>query len=278
MKKIMLLLLIGTSFVIAKGKLNIIDINKAEELYKGKKTLFIDARPYKKYQIGTIMGSVNITPKLYEEQKRFLPINRIANIVTYCGGYACKLSDKIAAKLQKAGYKNVFVYKGGYPEWKAKGKPTMGLVRKSKAQTGPYKPTLDPITVNGVQLYLLPEDGEANEDGLVDQFWLYGQMKDGKNPPKGVHIVDTRKAKQYNAEHIKGATNAPFDTKKETMDTSKFPKDGIIVLHCNSGVVSVDARRSIKDEELKKRVFIYDISYVCDKKNKNCKVTPNEAL
>jgi len=278
MRKLVLMLLIATSFVLASGKLNVINIDKAEKLYKGKKTLFIDARPYKKYQIGTIMGAINIEPKLFDEQKRFLPINRISNIVTFCGGYACKLSDKVAVRLQKAGYKNVFAYKGGYPEWKAAKKPTMGLVRKSTKQTGAYKPTLKPVVINGVKLYLLPEDGEANEDGLVDQFWLYELMKDGKKAPKGIHIVDVRKASQYKAEHMQGAISVPFDKKNDKIDTSKFPKDGVIVMHCNSGVLSVEARQSIKDKELQKRVLIYDVSYMCDKKDKNCKLTPNEAL
>jgi rhodanese-related sulfurtransferase len=279
MKKIVLILLLGTSFLIAKGKLNIIEIDKAEELFNGKKTLFIDARPYKKYQIGTIMGAINITPKLFDKQKRFLPINRIVNIVTFCGGYACKLSDKVADRLQKAGYKNVFAYKGGYPQWKAAKKPTMALVRKgNKTQSGSYKPTLKPVVVNGVKLYMLPEDGEANEDGLIDQFWLNDLMKGGKKAPKGIHIVDTRKAKQYKAEHINGAISVPYDKKNDKIDTSLFPKDGIVVLHCNSGVISVEARQAIKDEGLQNRVFIYDISYVCDKKDINCKLTPNEAL
>ncbi len=278
MRKLVLMLLIATSFVLASEKLNVVDIKKAEEMFKGKKTLFIDARPYKKYQIGTIMGSINIEPKLFDKQKRFLPINRITNIVTFCGGYACKLSDKVAVRLQKAGYKNVFAYKGGYPEWKAAKKPIMGLVRKSTKQTGAYKPTLKPVVINGVKLYLLPEDGEANEDGLIDQFWLYELMKDGKKAPKGIHVVDVRKASQYKAEHMQGAISVPFNKEKQTIDTSKFPKDGVVVMHCNAGILSVEARQSIDDEELLKRVLIYDSTYTCDKKNKNCKLTPNEAL
>ncbi|OPX27500.1 MAG: hypothetical protein B1H07_01425 [Campylobacteraceae bacterium 4484_166] len=280
MKKILLVLLIGTSFLIAKGKLNIIKIDEAQKLYNSKDALFVDARPFKLYQRGTIMGSVNIPVKQYKKLKKFLPANKKAKIVTFCNGYACKKSDKLAFKLQKDGYKNVLVYKGGYPEWNDKGKAVMALSKKGKKKqtSKAYKPPLKAITVNGVNIYLLPEDGEANEDGLIDQFWLYDQMKGGKKAPKGINLVDLRKAEKYKVSHIQGAINIPYDTKNEKLDLSKLPKDGIIVFYCNTGLISVDARTSIEDEKLAKRVFVYDISYSCDKKHKNCKIKPNEAL
>ncbi len=139
-----------------------------------------------------------------------------------------------------------------------------------------YEPSLKPIEVNGVSLYLLPDDGEPNEDGVIDQFWFIEKVKENKIP-KGIHLVDVRKAKKFEAEHIKGAINVPFDSDKETLDVEKLPKDGIIVFYCNTGVKSTDARGSL-DDELASRVFVFDATYKCNKEYKNCKLTANEAL
>lgn len=38
-------------------------------------------------------------------------------ILTYCGGEACATSRKVADRLSKAGFKRVYQFPGGYPEW-----------------------------------------------------------------------------------------------------------------------------------------------------------------
>ncbi len=119
-----------------------------------------------------------------------------------------------------------------------------------------FEPTIDKVEVNDINIYLLPEDGEANEDGLIDQFWLSEALKSG-NIPKGIHLVDVRKPSKFNAQHIKGAINVPFDKDEESIDISKLPTNGIVVFYCNTGLMSTDAR-SILDDDLAERVFIFD--------------------
>ena len=267
-----------TTKQVVKKELTLIKMDEAEKLYNAKNTLFLDARPFKLYQRGTIMGSLDFPAKRFNELKNLLPVDKSASIVTFCNGYQCEKSDVVAKKLQAIGYTNVKVYKGGFPEWQENKKPLMGTLkeRKPKVITSTYKPPLAAIDVNGVNIHLLPEDGEANEDGIIDQFWLAEQISNC-TLSKNIHIVDVRKTEKYNTEHIDGAINVPFDKKTETLDTSKFPEDGIIVLHCNTGLMSTDARNTL-DDDLLERVFIFDITYKCDKENKNCKVNPNEAL
>lgn len=152
-----------------------------------------------------------------------------------------------------------------------------GLVSTTAIAQDKFTPTLKPVEVEGVSVYLLPEDGEANEDGLVDQFWFTEKLAN-KAVPKGITIVDVRKTEKYNAEHIQGAVSVPFDSEKEELDTSKLPKEGLIVFYCNTGLKSTDARGSL-DDELAERVLILDATYKCDKEtNKNCNLTPNEAI
>ncbi|MGA2352503.1 MAG: rhodanese-like domain-containing protein [Terracidiphilus sp.] len=52
-----------------------------------------------------------------------LPANKLAPIVVYCNGPACWKSYKAAVTIIKAGYKQVYWFRGGFPEWKASGLP-----------------------------------------------------------------------------------------------------------------------------------------------------------
>lgn len=44
-------------------------------------------------------------------------------ILVYCSGGACEDSMMLAEKLFNAGFVNVYVYKDGFPDWQAKGRP-----------------------------------------------------------------------------------------------------------------------------------------------------------
>lgn len=259
-------------------KLTIIKYDKALELYKNKTALFLDARPMKLYKKSTIMGAMYMSTKEYANLKQYLPADKNTALVTFCNGFACEKSDVLAEKLQKDGYTNVLVYKGGEPEWAEKKQPLMAVKKECKAAPSnvAYKPELPATEVAGVNIHLLAEDGEANEDGLIDQFWFNEQIKNG-TVPKGVTIVDVRKAEKYAASHIEGAISVPF--KDDVIDTSKLPEDGVIVFYCNTGLKSTDSRMSIEDDDLLERVFIFDATYKCDKDTyKNCTITPNEPL
>ncbi len=138
-----------------------------------------------------------------------------------------------------------------------------------------YKPKFDAVEVNGVQVHVLADDVEEGlEDGMIDQFWLASLIKEDK-VPKNIQIIDLRSSKKYEASHIKGAISAPYDRDKESMDKSKFAKDGIIVFYCDTGVKSMEARTTF-DEDEAKRIFALDAAYRCDKENKNCELVPNQ--
>jgi rhodanese-related sulfurtransferase len=57
----------------------------------------------------------------HEVRSTNLPKN--AEIVVYCGGPKCPLSQMAAEKLAKLGYENVRAYEGGLEEWKGAGLP-----------------------------------------------------------------------------------------------------------------------------------------------------------
>lgn len=146
------------------------------------------------------------------------------------------------------------------------------------AKKAAYEPEFEKVTIAGAEIYVLGDDrDEAIEEGQIDQYWFAELINSGKELPKNVTLVDLRTEERYKAEHIKGAVNITFDDKTEKMDLSKLPKDGVIVFQCRKGMKSINARTTL-DEELAKRVFVFDAVYKCDDKYKNCTLTPNEAL
>ena len=61
--------------------------------------------------------------RLAEFARRYPPTTLL---VVYCNGYDCHDSRDLGAKLMKAGYRSVYVFEGGYPEWRDAGYPTEG--------------------------------------------------------------------------------------------------------------------------------------------------------
>lgn len=273
LSKMAVLFLVLTSFAQANSDLTIIDYKKAKNMFNAKSALFMDARGMKLYKKGTILGAVHVPNKQLGKNKKIaqrLPADKKTKIVTFCNGVKCEESDFLAKKLMDMGYTKVYVYKGGYPEWKKKKQPLMGLLKECKDKpTGPYKPKGKAVTINGAKVYL---GGESPDDGMIDQFWFAELVNSGK-VPANIQLVDVRKASQYEEGHIKGAINVSWDSKAEEIDASKLPQDKLVVFYCNTGMQSTDARGSL-DEEIAEKVLVFDANVECEKGK--CKVTPNE--
>ncbi|MFP4485745.1 MAG: rhodanese-like domain-containing protein [Campylobacterales bacterium] len=266
MKKIVLGFVIGLfSLLLASDKLVEIKMDEAKKYFDEKSALFVDARGYKLYQAGTIMGSLNVPVSEYDKLKKFLPADKSATIIPFCNGYKCEHSDELAELMQEDGYKSVKVYKGGYPEWKENDYPLMGLVRECKDESdGEYEPTGKKVTINGAEVYLV--DGDET---MIDQFWFAEVLKDGV--PEDIVMIDVRKPEQYKEGHIEGAINVPFVDDK--LDTSKLPKDKLAVIYCNTGMTSTDAMTTIDD---KSSVLMFDATIDCE--GTDCEIEPNELL
>jgi len=52
-----------------------------------------------------------------------LPADKNAAIIMQCNGPECWKSYKASVAAMKAGYKKIYWFRGGFPEWKAKGYP-----------------------------------------------------------------------------------------------------------------------------------------------------------
>ena len=266
MKKFLLFLLIGLLSVAYANKLDIIKLDEAKKIHDEGKALFIDARGSKSYQKATIMAAVNVPLKSYPLLANLLPRDRDAIIVTFCQGFQCHLADEVARLLIKDGYKNVKVYKGGYPEWKEHEYALMGIIKECKtAPMGVCMPRYSAVNMNGATVY------RGNDDGMIDQFWFATVVLD--KLPANIQLVDLRKPELFDQGHIKGAINVPFANDK--IDTSKLPKDKLAVFYCDFGILSTDAWTSLSKEETK-NVLYFDATIKCA--GEKCTVEANEDL
>lgn len=83
--------------------------------------LLIDARPEIKFAEGYIDWAVSIPKAELQDRLDELPADKDTKLVFYCGGVKCKLSAESAAIAGAAGYRNVYTYSGGIPEWQSAG-------------------------------------------------------------------------------------------------------------------------------------------------------------
>lgn len=103
-----------------------IGLMQVKELHDAKEAVIVDARSVASFAEGHIAGAV-VLP--VEEARKTPPfpsgvnIPKDATIIVYCNGFSCHDSMEVGKVLMQAGYASVYVYEGGYPEWRDAGYP-----------------------------------------------------------------------------------------------------------------------------------------------------------
>ena len=112
----------------------VISAAKAKSLMDSGAKMF-DTRVANEYAEGHIKGAINVPYKeksakavdFDASQDSFdvskLPADKQTAVITQCNGPECWKSYKGAVAAIKAGYKKVYWFRGGFPEWKASGLP-----------------------------------------------------------------------------------------------------------------------------------------------------------
>lgn len=95
------------------------------EFFDRSEAVIVDARSSETFAKGHIRGSFSLP---LDDAERRLPefsrkVPKDAMLIIYCNGFGCHDSMELGKKLQQAGYGQVFVYEGGYPEWRDAGYP-----------------------------------------------------------------------------------------------------------------------------------------------------------
>jgi rhodanese-related sulfurtransferase len=94
-----------------------ITLDQAYKLYTNDIT-FVDARDQADYIAGHITNSINIPFDDFDNHKQKLELlSKEKPMVIYCAGTECDLSILLGNLLFEQGYKQVYVFFGGWNEW-----------------------------------------------------------------------------------------------------------------------------------------------------------------
>ena len=112
----------------------LVDAKKVQELQAAGATI-VDTRKASEFGEGSIKGAISVPydpeksakeatfdPKMDKFDMSKLP-NKDAKIVAFCNAGSCWKSYKSAKVLADNGYKNVYWYREGVPDWKARKLP-----------------------------------------------------------------------------------------------------------------------------------------------------------
>ena len=200
--------------------------------------VLIDSRPKRVADKGMIPTAINISDTEFDKQVGKLPADKATQLVFYCGGLECVLSDKSAEKARKLGYTNVVTYPEGYPEWEK----LHGAAPATASSAGGA--TAEAASASLVQ---------GKEKGTVtvasfEQVW--------QAAPQSLLLVDVRDTREFAAGAIKGAINLPVDDLDNKLDT--LPTDKPVVFFCATGARSGEAYDTVKAARKDVKAYFLD--------------------
>jgi rhodanese-related sulfurtransferase len=100
-----------------------VDTAAAKKLFE-EGAVFVDVRKASEYEAGRIPGSVHLDLKdAFNQQSLAAAAATDKSVVFYCNGEKCPRSADACKQALGWGYKKVFYYRDGYPDWKATGNP-----------------------------------------------------------------------------------------------------------------------------------------------------------
>ena len=107
------------------GDPRFVSLQEAERLQSEGEAVFLDARARDLFLKGRIPGARSL-PYYEIDQHQSAALEGVTAetpIVIYCEGIGCELSFFLGRDLQEAGYRNIGIFYGGYPEWTEAGLP-----------------------------------------------------------------------------------------------------------------------------------------------------------
>jgi rhodanese-related sulfurtransferase len=118
----------------APAGVKLVDAKQVQEL-QAKGAIIVDTRKASEFGEGSIKGAISVpydpeksakTPDFDASQDKF-DMSKLSDknavIVVYCNSGTCFKSYKSAVVLSRNGYKNIYWYRDGFPDWKARKLP-----------------------------------------------------------------------------------------------------------------------------------------------------------
>lgn len=184
---------------------------------KDVKLALVDVRAPSDFREAHIAGAVSV-PFYKLPKEAAWP--KWTSLVLYCAGKGCPLSYDSALALIKEGYKDVKVLSGGIREWELKEYP---IVRDEKA-----KETQPQIRENTVFKGRTVTAKQLSEQ--LKTLQSPGDGKEGQTGEKGgnILILDLRPESEFEAAHLPGSKNIPFEQLEEKM--KNLPKGSEVIV------------------------------------------------
>ncbi len=100
-----------------------VDGATAKKLFD-REVLFVDVRSNNDWEAGRVPGAVHIElKKIYSEETLAKEGGKGEEMVIYCNGASCMRSSDASVKAVVWGFKKVYYYRDGFPDWKSRGFP-----------------------------------------------------------------------------------------------------------------------------------------------------------
>lgn len=202
--------------------------------------VFIDARPARRVaNEGTIPGAINISDTNFDKETAKLPADKNKEIIFFCQGFSCDLSEKSAKKAKALGYTKVRTFPDGYPAYVAATSGAQGGAATAATPSVPAvaSPTLEP----------------GKEKGSITTASFERVLKES---PGSMLIVDVRDAKDIKAGTFPGAVNIPVGEVEKRI--GELPKDKPAVFVCSTGARSGEAYDMVKLIDASLPVYFLD--------------------
>ncbi|MCK5707275.1 MAG: rhodanese-like domain-containing protein [Candidatus Aureabacteria bacterium] len=173
---------------------NLAEYAQVKSMLESGTVLLINSLSQIEYDAETIPGSICL-PMEEVESSSLMPEDKGKALIFFCKGPKCHKSHVSAFMAEKMGYKNVFVYSGGIPDWAMNG----GTLEHKVSYKGV---TTDSISTDG----------------------LKADLDSGKE----IFILDIQDEKTFAKHHLEKAVNIPFYQLHER--TGEVPQDADIIL------------------------------------------------
>ncbi len=192
--------------------------------------ILVDARPVKKFRMGSIPTAISLPDRKFELMKGFLPADKSIQMIFFCGGYKCPLSYKSAMKAVAMGYTNVKLFQAGYPLWKDTfGSSSAVALQAVKDSTDKAKISIEKFS------RLMRED------------------------PDSVYWIDVRDRPEIDADGtFKGGTAYTITVDQLQAAIPELPTDKPLIFFCSTGGRSIDAYEVLKENGSKLEAYYLD--------------------
>lgn len=100
-----------------------VDAAEAKKLFDAE-AVIVDVRTDKDWDAGRIPGAVHLELKSrFTEEALLAEVGKNDDVMIYCNGSKCLRSSEASSMAVEWGFKKVYFFRGGIPEWKAANLP-----------------------------------------------------------------------------------------------------------------------------------------------------------